>query len=69
MGGYRQVLFRNRRIIIVLILTFLPAIFMLADGVDESKWVQITSPVNSDLKFIAFSSPQTGIACGKQIFF
>lgn len=60
-------LFRNRRIIIALIFTFLPVIFMLADGVDSSKWVQINSPVNSDLKFIAFSSPRTGIACGKQI--
>jgi len=54
--------------VVVVFMLFQP-LFILADGVDSSKWVQITSPVNSDLKFIAFSSPQTGIACGKQILY
>jgi len=69
MGGCKHVLFRNRRIIIVIIITLLPAIYTMADGLDSSKWIQTTSPINSDLKFLTFSSPQTGIACGKQILF
>lgn len=69
MGICRQVHFRNRGIIIALIFIFLPVIILLADGIDSSKWMQINSPINSDLKFINFSSPQKGLICGKKMLF
>ena len=58
---------RNKRIIIAIIFTLSPVFFILANEADSTKWIRVPSPINSDIKYISFSSSRTGIASGKQI--
>lgn len=69
MAGYRQAVFEKRIIKVAFIFIFFPILLTQANEVTSLKWLQVSSPINSDLKFISFFSPQTGIASGKQLLF
>ncbi len=63
MGG----ILRKDIILLLLTLLFFSALSAQTDKEDLPQWVQVPSPINSDLKFITFFKPGQGIACGKQL--
>jgi len=55
------------KILFALILALFSCLYIQADEKNDLKWTQMPSPVNSDLKFITFLTPEYGIAGGKQL--
>lgn len=49
------------------ILTLLSFLHVQADEGDSLNWISVSSPINSDLTYINFLSPDYGIAAGNQI--
>jgi len=67
MERYKQALSRNRRIIMSVVLALFSTLFLQAGRIDSLKWVQVRSPVNSDIKVITFPTPEYGVAIAKQL--
>ena len=65
--NFKRVSINRETIILWVILLFFPVLSLKAGETDFPTFTCVFSPVNSDLRFITFFSPEYGMASGKQI--
>jgi signal transduction histidine kinase len=67
MGKQNRFFPAGKKVLFTIFSVFLSFLFAQVRGDTLPDFVEVSSPVNSDLKFITFFSSESGLACGKQI--